>query len=183
MLKTSSGGQGGQSALTGFEKKLTGRDPDDSVVPAPVRKSVRFMLGGAAVTIVSALFQIVVLVADRNALGSVNGSPPSSSEVVEAVVIVLIEYAILTWVWVLMARLNRSGQTWARIAASVLFALSTWNLYSAFNSLQGGEVITVADIIYLVLLIAIWIAGLGAVALLWRPESTLYFKARAAARR
>jgi len=182
MLKIPSSGQGGQSALATLEKRLTGRVPDDSAVPDPVRKAVRFMLAGAAVTIVFALFQIIVLLADRNALGSVNGKPPSSAVLAEGVIIVLIEYAIIAWIWVLMARLNRSGQTWGRITASALFALSTWNFYSVINSLQAGQVITVADIIYIVLTAGIWVAGLGATALLWRSESSAYFKARAAAR-
>ena len=59
MLKTSSGGRSGQSALAGLEKRLTGRVPDDSVVPRPVRKAVRFMLGGAAVTAVAGLFSLI----------------------------------------------------------------------------------------------------------------------------
>ena len=52
MLKTSSGGQSGRSALVSLEKRLAGSDPDDSAVPGSVRKSVRFMLGGALVTAV-----------------------------------------------------------------------------------------------------------------------------------
>ncbi len=52
MLKTSSDGRSGQSALAGLEKRLTGRVPDDSAVPGPVRKAVRFMLAGGAVTAV-----------------------------------------------------------------------------------------------------------------------------------
>ena len=79
---------------------------------------------------------------------------------------VLVEYAIMTWVWVLMARLNRSGKTWARIVASVLFALWTFNIYSVVNSLRAGQVITVADIIYIILVVGIWLAGLGAIQLL-----------------
>jgi hypothetical protein len=177
MLKTSSGGQSG---LADLEKRLTGREPDDSQVPGPVLKAVRFMLAGAAATILLGLFQVIVLLADRNALGSVNGKPPSSAELAEGVVIVLVEYVIMTSLWVLMARLNRSGKTWGRIGASVLFAIWTFNIYSVINSLQGGQVLTVADIIYIILTILMWLAGLGATALLWRSESSVYFKARSA---
>ena len=157
-------------------------EPDDAVVPAPVRKAVRFMLAGAAVTVVFAIFDIIVLIAYKNALGNVNGKPPTSGQLAGSIVFVIVEYAIITWVWILMARLNRGGRNWARIAASVLFALWTWNLYSVINSLQGGQVITVAAIIYIILTVGIWVAGLGATALLWRQESTAYFRARSAAR-
>ena len=54
MLKTSSGGQSGQLALAELEKRLTGRVPDDSAVPGSVRKAVRFMLAGGAMTTLSA---------------------------------------------------------------------------------------------------------------------------------
>jgi hypothetical protein len=182
MLKTSSGGQNGESGLASLEKRLTGSEPDDSVVPAPVRKAARFMLAGAAVTVLMGLFQVIVLVADRNGLPNVNGKPPSSSQLAVGVVVVLLEYAIMTWIWVLMARLNRAGKTWARVVASVLFALWTLNIYSVINSLRAGQVITVAEIIYIVLVVGMWLAGLGATALLWRSESSAYFRASSAGR-
>jgi hypothetical protein len=182
MLKTSSGGQDGRSGLASLEKRLVGSEPEDSAVPGPVLKAARFMLAGAAVTVLMGLFQVIVLVADRNGLPSVNGKPPSSTQLAVGVIIVLVEYAIMTWVWVLMARLNRSGKTWARIVASVLFALWTFNIYSVVNSLRAGQVITVADIIYIILVVGMWLAGLGATALLWRSESSAYFRARSAIR-
>ena len=63
MLKTSADGQSGQSALTGLEKKLVGRDPEDSAIPASVRKAVRFMLGGGAMTLLVAVFWLIVAAA------------------------------------------------------------------------------------------------------------------------
>ena len=180
MLKTPAGGQ---TALAGFEKKLTGNVPDDSDIPGPVRKAVRFMLGGAVVSIVFAVFDVIILLTDRNAIGSINGKPPTSAQVGGAVVWVLVQYAILTAVWLLMARLNRAGRTWARITGTVLFVISTWQLYQVVNSLRGGEFITVADIIYLILILATWAAGLGAIAMLWRSESSAYFRERSAAAR
>jgi hypothetical protein len=182
MLKTSSGGQSSQTALAGLEKKLTGRDPDDSAIPPTVRKAVRFMLAGAAVTIVFALFQVIVEIVNRNALDNVGGKPPSSSQLAARLAFVIVGYAIVTWIWVLMARLNRAGLTWARIAASVLFAIVTLELYIVVDSIKAGQVLTVADIIYIVFLVGIWVAGVGAIAMLWRPQSSAYFKARKAER-
>jgi hypothetical protein len=178
MLKTSSGGQNGRSALTDLEKKLTGRDPDDSVIPSPVRKSVRFMLGGAAVTVLSGLFSVIVVLADPSVINS--GIAPTSSHLSEDIVQVVIFTIVFSILWVMMARFNRSGQIWARIVASVLFAISTYDLYAAINSLSdsGAVVIHVYNIISFVLEVAEWICGVGAIALLWRAESSVYFKAR-----
>jgi hypothetical protein len=180
MLKISSGGQGGQTALVGLEKKLTGREPDDSDVPAPVRKAVRFMLGGALVTVVAGIFTVIATIADPRLIN--NGKQPTSSQLTGDIVQVLVLTLVYAALWVLMARFNRSGAMWARIVASVLFAVSTYSLYSAVNSLHTGEYVAVVNIISFVLAVAEWVCGLGAVALLWRGESSVYFRARAARR-
>ena len=46
----------------------------------------------------------------------------------------------------------------------------------------AAKYITVADIIYIVLIFAMWLAGMGAIAMLWRPESSIYFRERTALR-
>ena len=183
MLKTSSGGQGGQSGHAGLEtleKRLAGRDPDDSDVPAPVRKAVRFMLGGALVTVVAGVFTVIATLADPRLIN--NGKQPTSSQLTGDIVQVILLTLVYAALWVLMARMNRAGRGWARIVASVLFAISTYSLYAAVNSLHSGEYVAVVNIISFVLAVAEWICGLGAVALLWRGESGVYFKARAVRR-
>jgi hypothetical protein len=175
MLKTSSGGQ---LALADIEKKLTGSDPDDSAVPSPIRKSVRFMLGGAAITALTGLFSIIVVLSDPTAINS--GKEPTGSQLTGNVVEVILFTIVYTFLWVLMARMNRAGHVWARIVASVLFLIATYDIYAAISSLQSTSavIIHVYNIISFVLQIAEWICGLGAVALLWRQESGAYFKAR-----
>ena len=54
----------------------------------------------------------------------------------------IISYAIYVLLWVLMARMNRAGHGWARIVSSVLFAISTWQLYRTIDALHGGEIVT-----------------------------------------
>jgi hypothetical protein len=182
MLKTPSGGQSGQSTLTGLEKKLTGRVPDDSAIPKPVRKSIRFMLSGAAVTVLSGLFSVIVVLSDPTVINS--GKQPTSSQLTGDVVEVVLFTIVYAFLWVLMARFNRAGAMWARIVASALFAISTYDLYTAISSLQnsGEAIIHVYNIISFVLELAEWICGLGAVALLWRSESSVYFRERSARR-
>ncbi len=179
MFKSSTGGG---TAFAGIEKKLSGGSPDDPAVPPTVRKAVRFMFLGAAITMVICVFQVIVTIVDKNLI-DVNGKPPSSSQLTVGILILVVSYAVYVLLWLLMARYTRAGQNWARIVSSVLFAISTWQLYSTINSLKAGVTITVADIAFILFTVAIWIAGLGAVALLWRAESSLYFKGLYAPRR
>ena len=182
MLKTSSASRSGQSAVAGLEKRLTGRVPDDSEVPGPVRKAVRFMLGGGALTAVTGIFLLIATIADKNALTNSSGKKLSSSEFTSNLVGTVITYLILVVIWVLMARMNRAGYNWARILASVFCAISTYDAYSLVNSLKGGTTITVAGIVYIVLTLALWVVGVIAIALIWRSESSAYYRARSAAR-
>jgi hypothetical protein len=182
MLKTSSASRSGQSVAAGLEKRLTGRVPDDSDVPSPVRKAVRFMLGGGALTAVTGIFLLIATVADKNALTDSSGKKLSSAEFTSNLVGTVITYLILVVIWVLMARMNRSGYNWARILASVFCAISTYDAYSLVNSLKGGTTITVAGIVYIVLTLALWVVGVIAIALIWRSESSAYYRARSAAR-
>jgi hypothetical protein len=182
MLKTSSASRSGQSAVAGLEKRLTGRVPDDSDVPSPVRKAVRFMLGGGALTAVTGIFLLIATIADKNALTDSSGKKLSSADFTSNLVGTVITYLILVVIWVLMARMNRSGYNWARILASVFCAISTYDAYSLVNSLKGGTTITVAGIVYIVLTLALWVVGVIAIALIWRSESSAYYRARSAAR-
>ena len=178
MFKSSTGGG---TAFASIETKLSGGSPDDPGLPATMRKAVRFMLAGAAVTAVFGLFAVIVTILDKNSY-NINGKPPTSSELTLDIVFTAVSYVVYILLWLVMARFNRAGMKWARIVSSVLFAISTLQLYETIASLHGGEVITVADIIIIVLTIATWAVGVGAIAMLWRPASTAYFNAQTASR-
>jgi hypothetical protein len=178
MLKTSSG----QTALGGLEKRLTGNVPDDSDVPRPVRRAVRLMLGGGALTALIGVFLIIATVADKNALTDSRGKKLTTGQFTSSIISTVIIYLILVVVWVLMARLNRAGRGWARYAATVLAVISTINAYSTINGLTGGQTVTVVDVVFIVGTLAVWVIGVLAAAMLWRTESSAYFKARSAAR-
>ncbi len=179
MFKSSTGSATeGRTALANLETKLAGGAPDDPAIPATLRKAVRFMLAGAATTAVFGLFLIVVTIANKNVLTDSHGKRLSGGEFTSGLVSTILIYVIFAALWVLMARFNRAGQGWARIVASVFFAISTYNLYSLISSLKGGSTITVLAIVYIVATVAIWAAGLGAIAMLWRADSGEYFRAR-----
>jgi hypothetical protein len=171
----------GGTAFASIETRLAGGSPDDPGLPTTMRKAVRFMLAGAAVSIVFGLFLVIVEIANRNSIDVKNGKPISSGLLID-IVGTVIQYVVLAALWVLMARFSRVGQKWARIVSSVLFAISTWYLYELIDSLHGGQVINAADIIFIVLTIATWVAGVGAIAMLWRPQSTAYFNERTTSR-
>jgi hypothetical protein len=178
MLKTSSG----QAAFGGLEKRLVGNVPDDSDVPGPVRKAVRLMLYGGGVTAVVGVFLIITVIADKNALTDSSGKKLTSGELTSGVVSYVLLYVVLVAVWVLMARMNRAGRGWARWVAAALAILATLNAWSTVNSLRGGETITVINVVLIVGTIALWILGASAAIMLWRAESSEYFKSRSAAR-
>jgi hypothetical protein len=179
MLKTPAGGQ---TTLAGFEKKLTGNVPDDSDVPGSVRKAVRFMLAGGAATALVGVFLLIATIVDKNALTDANGKKLSNSEFTSGIVGTIVTYLVLVVIWILMARLNRAGRSWARIVASVFCAISTYDAYQLVNSLRGGETITVVGTVYIVFTLLIWLLGVLAIAMVWRTESSAYFRERGAVR-
>jgi hypothetical protein len=140
------------------------------------------MLAGGALTVIVGIFLLIVTIADKNALTDSSGKKLSSSEFTSNVVVTVVTYLIVVVIWVLMARMNRSGYNWARILASVFCAVSTYDAYSLVNSLTGGSTITVAGIVYIVFTLALWVVGVIAIALVWRSESSAYYRARSEAR-
>lgn len=180
MLKTSAAD--GQSVLAGLEKRLTGRVPDDADVPGPVRKAARFLLAGGATTALISLFWIVVAVADKNALTDSNGKKLTNAQFTSGLTQTIVFSAIIVGLWVLMARMNRAGHNWARIVASVFCAISTYDTYQLVNSLRGGVTLTVVEIIYIVASLVVWVLGVIAISMLWRSESSVYFRSRSATR-
>ena len=173
---------GGGTAFAGIEKKLSGGAPDDPSLPVTMRKAVRFMLAGAAITALFAIFEVVATIVDKNAI-DINGKSPTSSQLATEIVFLIVSYIVYILLWVLMARFNRAGMKWARIVASVLFAISTLQLYETVASLHGGQVITAANVIVIIVTLASWAIGVGAIAMLWRPDSSAYFQAQTIRRR
>ena len=164
----------------------------DPGAPAPVRKAALWMYSGAAVSAVSLILSVIGAFSLRNDLVSANAQKLKAGTVtmtqINNAVTASIVYSIVVglaavalWIW--MAKTNASGRGWARISATIFFAL--WSIYAwiNINSLKGGMTITVPLLIALVLLLVIWVIGVGAIYLLWRPVSTSYFKAKTAARR
>ena len=65
-------------------------------------------------------------------------------------------------------RANGQGRSWARIVSSGLFFLATLDLYGVLTQPK--------TLLALVFPVLTWLVGLGAIILLWRKESTAFFK-------
>jgi hypothetical protein len=176
MLNTSTGG------LATLEKKLTGNVPDDSMIPRTVLRGARLMLLGGILTTVVGIFLIIATVIDKNALIGSDGKTLSTGQFASGIVETAITYVLLVAIWVLMARMNRSGYQWARILASIFCLISSYDAYSLVNSISGGETITVVGIVYIVFDLAIWAVGVLSIAMIWRGDSSAYYRSRSSAR-
>jgi hypothetical protein len=141
--------------------------------PAPqsVMNAVKLMYAGAAVSTVSLIVSLADISGTKAAIRKAR--PNLTATQVSQLNTFIISLAIVSGVigivlWLWMARANGQGKNWARIVSTVLFGLATLDLFGVFSQPK-----TVLGLIFPVLT---WLVGLGAVILLWRPESTAFFK-------
>jgi hypothetical protein len=145
-------------------------DPVRPQAPRPVVIAVRLMYAGAALTALGMILSVVAAVGGRAALKA--GHPHATAAQLQSTQNFLIIIAVFSGlieiaIWLLIARANGSGVKWARIAASALCAISTWNLVAHLR------VDTVATLTYTVVT---WLVGLSAVIFLWQRQSSAYFR-------
>src|SRR5215471_5072009 len=146
--------------------------PADPAPPDTVQRAVRYMLVGAAVTAIWQIYWIVVTVAHKASLTHPDGKPVTNSQVVASVLVTIVLAILISAIWVLVARLNQAGKSWARIAATVLFALWSFSTYRSIPLITRGGY----WIVNIIIMLAIWVIGLAVIYLLWRPDSTSFFK-------
>jgi hypothetical protein len=138
--------------------------------PRSVMVAVRIMYAGAALTAIGLIISVIGVATGEKALRASHKHATLAQ--LHATQSFLITVAVISGLieigaWLLMARANRSGLKWARIVATVLLALGTWNLVS-----QVIGTATVTNLAYTALK---WVVGLGAVFYLWQKDSTAYF--------
>ena len=142
-------------------------------LPAPpsVAKAVKLMYAGAAVSTVSLIISLADVSGTKSAIRKAR--PNLTASQVSSLNTFIISLAVVSgligvglWLW--MARANTAGKNWARIVSTVLAGLATLDLAGVI-----GEPKTLIGLVFPVLT---WLVGLGAVFLLWRPESSAFFK-------
>ena len=147
-------------------------EPERPPAPPSVLNAVKLMYVGAAVSTVSLIVSLFDISGTKDAIRKAR--PSLTATQVNQLNTFIITLAIVSGVvgvalWLWMARANSQGRNWARIMSTVLFGLATLDLFGALHrpSLLG------------VLFTALtWLVGLGAVILLWRKDSTEFFKPR-----
>ena len=161
-------------------------------VPVPVLTAVKLMYAGAAVSTVTLIIAVALIPAIkaelRKAHPSLTAAQVSHVNTLIALAVVCGLVVIALWLW--MARANGQGRNWARILYTVLLGLATLELirvrpqpgnYLA-HFVIGGHVYSVihsvfgATVLGLIVPVLLWLAGLAAVWLLWRPASGAFFK-------
>ena len=143
--------------------------------PAPpsVLNAVKLMYAGAAVSTVSLIISFVDIGGTKAAIRKAR--PNLTATQVNQLNTFIITLAIVSGVigvalWLWMARANGQGKNWARIVSTVLFGLATLDLIGVLS-----EPKTAVGLVFPVLT---WLVGAAAVWLLWRPDSTAFFKPR-----
>jgi hypothetical protein len=147
--------------------------------PSSVVNAVRLMFAGAALGLLGVIFTLAFAGRIKTATGKAavkanvtlrreHKSTLSAAQIhslenfTVALLVVVLIVGVLLWVW--MAWANGRGSSWARIVATVLFALNT--LYLIFAASRAAVTAIFVGLS--------WIIGLAAVFLLWRRESSAY---------
>lgn len=149
--------------------------------PSTLRNAVRLMWAGAALALIGVIITLAFTSKIKSAVTSAaltdnakNRAAGATSKILttaqihtlaNATVALLAIFGIigvLLWVW--MAWANNRGSNWARMVATVLFALNTIALVLEFGR---------ASVSIIAILLG-WLVGLGAIILLWRRDTTAY---------
>jgi hypothetical protein len=140
--------------------------------PPTVQNAVRFMYAGACVAVITPVFAILTIGNFNAALQQASATPPSAKVLYTfdafAIGSIIVGGLIDVSLWMWMARKNRAGKNWARILATVFFVINCLQLLGAAELPFSGLTKLVQALS--------WIAGLGAIVLLWQRDSGAYFR-------
>jgi hypothetical protein len=146
--------------------------PQRHAAPPPVLMAVKLMYVGAALSAIGLVLSLATISSLKAAIVKKYPSYTASqvhtaqtAALVAAVFFGLV--AIGLWLW--MARANGAGKSWARITGTVFFGINTVFLLLSLVQPHAS--------LGLLFGLVVWLAGLGAVVLLWRKESSEYFAA------
>ena len=163
--------------------------------PVPVRTAVTLMYAGAAVSTVTVIITLALIPAIKAALRTAHPSLTAAQvrDVNTLITLAMLLGLAVIALWLWMARANGQGQNWARILCTVLFGLATLELIRARPQYPGGYLghfvigghvypvihsVVGATVLGLIAPVLLWLAGLAAVWLLWRPAASAFFKGR-----
>lgn len=152
-------------------------EPARATPPPPILNAVRLMYAGAAISAISLIVTLATIgslrTAIHNAQPTLTASKLHTAEVA-AVVVAIVVGLIGIGLWLWMAWANKAGKNWARITATVFFGLDTLSVLTTFRQAEPALSRAVS--------LLVWLAGLGAIVLLWQKASSAYFSASKAAK-
>jgi hypothetical protein len=91
---------------------------------------------------------------------------------VASVVLAIVAGLITIGLWLWMAWANGRGRRWARIVSAVFFGINTLDLLASFFQVHAA--------ISLVFSVLVWLAGLGAIILIFSRESGPFYQRQSA---
>ena len=148
-------------------------EPDKPPAPQSVLNAVKLMYAGAAVSAVSLIISLTTIGGTKDAIKKAKPSLTAAqvnqlNTFIIALAVVSGVIGVALWLW--MARKSGQGKNWARILSTVLFGLATLDMFGVLSQPK-----TVLGLVFPVLT---WLIGLGTIVLLWRRESSEFFKPR-----
>ena len=149
--------------------------PARPVAPPPVQMAVKLMYVGAGLSAIGLVLTLVTIGSLKSAI--LKAHPLDTTSQIHAaqravVVAAIVGGLIAIGLWIWMARKNGAGKKWARNVATVLFAINTLDLLSTLIQAHAAISLAFGGLV--------WLAGLGAIVLLWRAESSQFYAAASA---
>jgi hypothetical protein len=161
----------------------TGNDylPQPPQAPKSVLNAVKLMYVGAGLSVIGLVVGLAsvgslksaILTAARNAHKTLTPSELHSAEIA-GVAFVIITGLIGVALWLWMARTNGAGKSWARVVASVLFALNTISVLTSVARPSAG--------LTRIFGLLVWLVGTGAIVMLWQRDSSNFFNSQSSRR-
>jgi hypothetical protein len=132
-----------------------------------VLAAVKLIYAGAAASAVSLIISMISLaLAGRS--GAALRLAGRSQSLLPAIAAEVAGGLVMISLWLWMGRASSRGRNWARLLSTVLFGMATLKMIDVFSEPK--------TLLGLIFWAPAWLAGLTAVWLLWRPESSAFFK-------
>jgi hypothetical protein len=148
--------------------------PVDVSKPKSIELAVKLMYVGAGMAVLGILSAFLLKGTVEDSVREGLGDSATQSEVDAAItagmIFAIVIGLISVGLWILMAKMNEAGKSWARIVATVLGALSI--LLTLLSFAQATSPVQL-----ILNIIGVLLAG-AILFFLWKPESTAYYQAK-----
>jgi hypothetical protein len=146
------------------------REPEQAQAPRSVRNAVKLMYAGAALEVVAVIVAVLTAGSLKSAIlarhPAYTAARLHSAEVARTVPLVIGGLiAIGLWLW--MAWANGKGRSWARVVSAVFFGINTLDLLISLVVVHAVATPIIGGVI--------WLAGLGAIVLIFSKESGPFY--------